>query len=300
MENNFQRSNYFILLAFGAMLIGFAPIFVKWSMLSSSAIAFYRMFFAIPFLFIFNYTVNKRFSFKVNNKSTILYTAFASLAFTTDLTLWHFSMTITSVSNATIIVNSAPIFVAILSFIIFKEKLSKGFLLSFLITYIGIIGLIYFSNNYSNGKFLGDFLCLVAAFFYGVYLLIIAKLGKEKSLNIIFYTTFFCCIFSIIPMIIEGGNIFPASSFEWINLILLAFLCQFGGQYFITHAIGKISASSGSIGLLMQPITATILAVIIFTDQEKLNAIQVIFVLVAMFGIYLARINLSNRQQKQT
>ena len=300
MENNFQRSNYFIILAFGAMLIGFAPIFVKWSMLSSSAIAFYRMFFAIPFLFIFNYTVNKRFSFKVNNKSTILYTAFASLAFTTDLTLWHFSMTITSVSNATIIVNSAPIFVAILSFIIFKEKLSKGFLLSFLITYIGIIGLIYFSNNYSNGKFLGDFLCLVAAFFYGVYLLIIAKLGKEKSLNIIFYTTFFCCIFSIIPMIIEGGNIFPASSFEWINLILLAFLCQFGGQYFITHAIGKISASSGSIGLLMQPITATILAVIIFTDQEKLNAIQVIFVLVAMFGIYLARINLSNRQQKQT
>ena len=300
MENNFQRSNYFILLAFGAMLIGFAPIFVKWSMLSSSAIAFYRMFFAIPFLFIFNYSVNKRFSFKVNNKSTILYTAFASLAFTTDLTLWHFSMTITSVSNATIIVNSAPIFVAILSFIIFKEKLSKGFLLSFLITYIGIIGLIYFSNNYSNGKFLGDLLCLVAAFFYGVYLLIIAKLGKEKSLNIIFYTTFFCCIFSIIPMIIEGGNIFPASSFEWINLILLAFLCQFGGQYFITHAIGKISASSGSIGLLMQPITATILAVIIFTDQEKLNAIQVIFVLVAMFGIYLARINLSNRQQKQT
>ena len=300
MENNFQRSNYFIILAFGAMLIGFAPIFVKWSMLSSSAIAFYRMFFAIPFLFIFNYTVNKRFSFKLNNKSTILYTAFASLAFTTDLTLWHFSMTITSVSNATIIVNSAPIFVAILSFIIFKEKLSKGFLLSFLITYIGIIGLIYFSNNYSNGKFLGDLLCLVAAFFYGVYLLIIAKLGKEKSLNIIFYTTFFCCIFSIIPMIIEGGNIFPASSFEWINLILLAFLCQFGGQYFITHAIGKISASSGSIGLLMQPITATILAVIIFTDQEKLNAIQVIFVLVAMFGIYLARINLSNRQQKQT
>jgi drug/metabolite transporter (DMT)-like permease len=300
MENNFQRSNYFILLAFGAMLIGFAPIFVKWSMLSSSAIAFYRMFFAIPFLFIFNYAVNKRFSFKLNNKSTILYTAFASLAFTTDLTLWHFSMTITSVSNATIIVNSAPIFVAILSFIIFKEKISKGFLLSFLITYIGIIGLIYFSNNYSNGKFLGDLLCLVAAFFYGVYLLIIAKLGKEKSLNIIFYTTFFCCIFSIIPMIIEGGNIFPASSFEWINLILLAFLCQFGGQYFITHAIGKISASSGSIGLLMQPITATILAVIIFTDQEKLNAIQVIFVLVAMFGIYLARINLSNRQQKQT
>ena len=298
MQSNFQRTNYFILLAFGAMLIGFAPIFVKWSMLSSSAIAFYRMFLAIPFLFILNYAVNRRLSFKVNNKSTILYAAFASLAFTTDLTLWHFSMTITSVSNATIIVNSAPIFVAILSFILFKEKLSTGFVFSFVITYSGIIGLIYFSNNYANGKLLGDLLCLVAAFFYGVYLLIISKLGKENSLNIIFYTTFFCCIFSIIPMIVEGGDIFPASNFEWLNLILLAVLCQFGGQYFITHAIGKISASSGSIGLLMQPITATLLAAFIF--NEILNTIQVVFVFVAMFGIYLARINLSNKQRKQT
>tara|TARA_X000001036_G_C20678874_1_gene805188 strand:- start:113 stop:1009 length:897 start_codon:yes stop_codon:yes gene_type:complete len=298
MESNFQRTNYFILLAFGAMLIGFAPIFVKWSMLSSSAIAFYRMFLTIPFLFILNYLINKRLTFKVNNKKTILYTALASLAFTTDLTLWHFSMTITSVSNATIIVNSAPIFVAILSFIIFKEKLSKGFVLSFFITYTGIIGLIYFSNNYINGKFLGDILCLIAALFYGIYLLIISKLGKENSLNIIFYTTLFCCLFSIIPMLIEGGDIFPASNFEWVNLILLAVLCQLGGQYFITHAIGKISASGGSIGLLMQPITATILAAFLF--NEVLNTMQVVFVLVAMFGIYLARINLPNIQGKQT
>ena len=298
MESNFQRTNYFILLSFGAMLIGFAPIFVELSSLSPFAIGFYRMFLTIPFLFAVNYAVNKRFSFKVNNKRTILYAAFASLAFTTDLTLWHFSMTITSISNATIIVNSAPIFVAILSFIIFKEKLSKGFLLSFVITYTGIIGLIYFSNNYINGKVLGDILCLVAAFFYGIYLLIIAKLGKENSLNIIFYTTFFCCIFSVIPMIVGGGIIFPTSNTEWLNLLLLAILCQLGGQYFITHAIGKISASSGSIGLLMQPITATILAAIIF--NQILNTAQIIFVFVAMSGIYLARINLSNTQRNQT
>ena len=291
MESIFQRTNYFILLAFGAMLIGFAPIFVKLSMLSSSAISFYRMFLALPFLFLLNYILNKKFFFTVKNKKTILYAAFASLAFTTDLTLWHFSMDITSVSNATIIVNSAPIFVAILSFIFFKERLTKGFLLSFLVTYIGIVGLIYFSNNYVNGKLLGDILCLIAAFFYGVYLLVIARLGKENSLNIIFYTTFFCCLFSIIPMMIEGGNLIPSSSFEWLNLILMAFLCQFGGQYFITHAIGKISASGASIGLLMQPLTATILAAIIFS--EILTSLQIVFALISLFGIYLARINLN-------
>ena len=298
MKTNFHRTNYFLLLSLGAMLIGFAPIFVKLSSLSSSAIAFYRMFLTIPFLFILNYALNRRYLFHVRNKSTIIYTALASLAFTTDLTLWHYSMNITSVSNATIIVNSAPIFVAVLSFILFKEKLSIEFVTSFLITYIGIIGLIYFSNNYTNGKVFGDILCMVAAFFYAVYLLVIAKLGRENSLNIIFYTTFFCCLFSTIPMVIGGGQVFPSSSSEWINLLLLAVLCQFGGQYLITHAIGKISASEGSIGLLMQPITATILAAFLF--NEILNITQIIFVFFALFGIYLARINLSNKQQKQT
>ena len=298
MKTNFHRTNYFLLLSLGAMLIGFAPIFVKLSSLSSFAIAFYRMFLTIPFLFILNYVINRRYLFHVKNKSTIIYTALASLAFTTDLTLWHYSMNITSVSNATIIVNSAPIFVAVLSFILFKEKLSREFVTSFLITYIGIIGLIYFSNNYTNGKVFGDILCMVAAFFYAVYLLVIAKLGRENSLNIIFYTTFFCCLFSTIPMIIGGGQVFPSSSSEWINLLLLAVLCQFGGQYLITHAIGKISASEGSIGLLMQPITATILAAFLF--NEILNVTQIIFVFFALFGIYLARINLSNKQQKQT
>ena len=256
------------------------------------------MLLTIPFLFGLNYLLNGRFKFHVKNKRTIVYAAFASLAFTTDLTLWHYSMSITSVSNATIIVNSAPIFVAILSFIFFKEKLSKGFVISFLITYLGIVGLIYYSNNYINGKVLGDILCMIAAFFYAVYLLIIARLGKENSLNIIFYTTLFCCLFSIIPMLVEGGSIFPSSKFEWLNLFLLAVLCQMGGQYLITHAIGKISASEGSIGLLMQPITATILAAFLFS--EILNITQIIFVFVALFGIYLARINLSNKQQKQT
>jgi drug/metabolite transporter (DMT)-like permease len=141
---------------------------------------------------------------------------------------------------------------------------------------------------------IGDILCIIAALGYGIYLLIISKLGKETSLNIIFYTTLFCCLFSIIPMSFESGLSFPQTHFEWANLILLAFLCQFGGQFLITIGIGKISASSGSIGLLMQPLTASIFAAIIF--NEILNVTQVIFILITLFGIYLARINLISKE----
>jgi drug/metabolite transporter (DMT)-like permease len=265
---NKNRANYFLLLALGAALIGFAPVFVKWSEMTPSWILFYRMLLALPFLIIFNFSFNKKLFFRVKNKKTILFTALASAGFTIDLILWHWSMSITSVSNATIIINSAPIFVALLTYIFFQESLSLNFVKSFIITYSGIIGLIYFSSNYTNGKILGDLMCLVGAFFYAVYLLVISRLGKEDSINIIFYTTLFCCIFSI----------------------LLAFLCQFGGQFLITHGISNISASDGSIGLLLQPLTATILAAYLF--NELMNITQLIFVGIALFGIYLARLNI--------
>ena len=292
MIKNLQETSYFLMLAFGAMLIGFAPIFVKWSNLSPSAILFWRMLIALPFLIAFNFLKNNQILFRVKNKKTILYSLIAALAFTVDLVLWHYSMNITSVSNATIIVNTAPIFVAILAFLIFKEIPQKGFISSFLVTYVGIIGLIIFSNNYTNGKMIGDILCIIAALGYGIYLLIISKLGKETSLNIIFYTTLFCCLFSIIPMSFESGLSFPQTHFEWANLILLAFLCQFGGQFLITFGIGRISASSGSIGLLMQPLTATILATIIFS--EILNSMQIVFCLITLLGIYKARTALAD------
>ena len=291
MFKNLQGANFFLILSLGAMLIGFAPIFVKWSELSSSAILFWRMFLALPMLAILNYSLNKTFIFSLKNKKTILYTAIASLAFTTDLILWHYSMAITSVSNATIIVNSAPVFVALLAYIIFKEVPAKGFGLSFLITYLGISGLIIFSNNYANGKIIGDLLCVIAAVGYAIYLLIIAKLGKETSLNLIFYTTLFCCIFSILPMMLDSGLNVPASNFEWLNLLLLAFVCQFGGQFLITLGIGKISPSNGSIGLLMQPLTATVLAAFLFS--EWLNLSQIIFAVVTLVGIYFARLSLA-------
>ena len=293
MTENLHRANNFILLAGGAALIGFAPIFVKWSDLSPSWILFYRMLLTLPFLVLLNLFINKRFSFKVRNKSTIIYTAIASAGFTIDLILWHWSMGITSVSNATIIINSAPIFVAFLTFLIFKQRLEKNFLISFLITYAGIVGLIFFSNNYANGKVIGDLMCLLAAFFYAIYLLVISRLGKESSLTVIFYTTFFCCLFSLPFAFIESGLSMPSTKFEWTNLLLLALLCQFGGQFLITYGISNISASDGSIGLLLQPLTATILAAYIF--NELINTSQLVFIFIALFGIYLARLNITKK-----
>ena len=288
--------NFFILLL-GAGLIGLAPLFVRWSELSPSWVVFYRMFLALPFLALINIYFNKSQAFRLRNNKNLLFAAIAALAFATDMSAWHWSIQLTSIANSTIIVNTAPIYVVILGIFLFKESVSGRFLLSFVSTYIGVFGLVYFSNTKTDGALIGDALALMAAFMYATYLLIISKLGKESSINIIFYTTLFTGLFSLIPAFIESREFLPSSKLEIYNLFALAILCQVGGQFFITYSLPRLTASYGSIGLLMQPIIATIFGALIFS--EYLNFTQLGFVVLALVGIYFARLEINPPKGEQ-
>lgn len=290
MSSQLKSAQNFFILCLGASLIGLAPVFVRWSELSPSWSLFYRMFLALPFLALMNLYFNRSAAFKLKSRKHLLLVLVASLAFAGDMSSWHWSLEFTSVANATIFVNTASIYMMIFAVLIFKESVSRRFMLSFMLTFIGVIGLIYFSNTKTEGALIGDGIALVAAFLYAAYLLIISRLGEESSINIIFYTTLFTGIFGLIFALFESKDFLPNSSFQFYNLLAMAILCQVGGQFFITHSLPKIKASFGSIGLLMQPIVATIFGAIVF--YEYLNFIQLSFVILALVGIYFARLEI--------
>jgi drug/metabolite transporter (DMT)-like permease len=99
-------------------------------------------------------------------------------------------------------------------------------------------------------------------------------------------------LFSLPAAFTESSVYMPTEINGWLNLIALAVLCQVGGQYFITIGMPKVKASFAAIGLLMQPITATILGALIM--MEWLTIFQSMFGVLALTGIYLARLELTN------
>jgi len=290
MSSQLKSAQNFFILCLGGSLIGLAPLFVRWSELSPSWNLCYRMFLALPFLGLINIYFNGSKAFKLKNRRHLLLVLVASLAFAGDMSSWHWSLQFTSVANATIFVNTASIYMVIFAVLIFKESISKQFVLSFVLTFVGVLGLIYFSNIKTEGALMGDGIALMAAFLYATYLLIISRLGEESSINIIFYTTLFTGMFGLIFALFESREFLPSSSLQFYNLLAMAILCQVGGQFFITYSLPKIKASLGSIGLLMQPIIATIFGAIVF--YEYLNFIQLSFVILALLGIYFARLEI--------
>ena len=295
MASQLKSAQNLFILMLGAGLIGLAPLFVRWSELSPSWTLFYRMFLALPFLALLNFYYNRSQAFRLKSSRNLMLAFIAAFAFASDMSAWHWSLQFTSVANSTIMVNTAPIYMVLIGVFIFKEPISKKFLLSFALTYIGVIGLVYFSSSRTEGGLLGDAIALLAAFLYATYLLIISRLGKESSINIIFYTTLFTAIFSLIFGLFESRVFMPSSRIQFYNLLTMAILCQVGGQFFITYSLPKISASFGSIGLLMQPVIATIFGAIVF--YEYLNLIQLSFVVLALAGIYIARLELKPKEE---
>ena len=138
MSSQLKSAQNFFILCLGAGLIGLAPLFVRWSELSPSWILFYRMFLALPFLAFLNIYFNRSDAFKLKSKKNFLLVAVASFAFAADMSAWHWSIEFTSVANATIFVNTASVYLVLFGVFVFKESISKNFILSFVLTYVGV------------------------------------------------------------------------------------------------------------------------------------------------------------------
>ena len=274
-----------ILTCIGGCLIGLAPIFVRFSEVGPSFTGFYRFLFATILIFAYGL-----FTKKINYLSfkELAIISIPGLCFGTDIALWHSSIIFTSIAHATLFVNTAPLYVCILGYLLFKDKLNNLFLISLLISLLGVYVLVSNNPNFL-GSYLsfGDLLALLAAFFYAGYLLSINKLSdKFNTFNLIFYSSLFACIPFGIAGLFELDNAIPYSIFGWFNFLGQAIFVQILGQGLVIYGLSKIRPQLSSLLLLFQPITATILGAYFFSETLLIG--QLIGVIILLLGIYLA------------
>ena len=198
----------------------------------------------VPGTSFFNFDksfVEKKFFVIKDPSQTLLISFLGSFAFSLDLILWHYSIHITSIANATIIINIAPIFVAMIYFMFFNEKFSIHFFIGLITTFIGVFGLIFFLKL-SRRKFVWRSNLYSCSH-------VLCHLPFEQALTVIFLTTSFCCFFAFLSGLFENSFVpqAPLNVLEWVNMLSLAIICQVIGVFLITFSIARINASAGSI-----------------------------------------------------
>ena len=279
------------------MCIAFAPIFTVLSTRTESGVgmwdaAFWRVFLAsITFALLFTL---KRQSIRPTRRDFSAGTAWLwlpGLAFAGDFWTWHWSFEHTSVANATLLANTAILWVTLFAWLVWKEKLNRVFLGGAVTAFGGMIVLMLSSTTRipptDGNPVFGDFLALLTAGFYAVYQLSIKRFRGQHSAPVLMFWASAVAALVLLPIAwFDSDPFWPGSSTVWLYLIALAVVSHVCGQGLIAWSMGGLPASLASTSLLVQPVTTALLGVFIL--GQSLVPWQIAGAAIVVIGLFFA------------
>ncbi len=271
----------------GAAAIATAPLFVKVSETGPVATAFWRIALALPFLWAWAAIAQRGVlaaSFAANRRLIIA----AGLFFAADLAVWNWSIVLTSVANATLLANLAPIFVTLAMWAFLSRPPATMFLAGLAAALAGVAVLLGGDLGLGGRALLGDALGVVTAMFYAAYQLAVTRLRAGVATSTLMAWS---GIFMVVPLLAvalaTGESILPATLTGWMLLIGLALIAQVAGQSLIAYAMAHLPATFSSVGLLLQPVMAALYAWVLL--GETLGWIEVAGGVLVLIGIRFAQ-----------
>lgn len=273
-------------LLIGAVGIGFAPIFVRLSDVGPVSSAFWRMTLSLPLLLLLLRFQPRRPARSGRPWLLIV----CGLFFAADLGLWHWSITLTSVANATLFANLNPVFVALGGFLLFGERFTRLFLLGLVLAMSGAVLLVGGDFAWGGAKSLGDLLGVATAVMYAGYFISAKTLRAGYSaIEVLTLSAVFTALALLPAAILGGEQILPQSLDGWLILVGLALISQIMGQGMIVQALATLPAAFSALALLLQPVVAALLAWRLFDEEpgpmELAGAIAILAgILFARFG----------------
>ncbi len=260
-------------------------MFGKWANAPGPVIGFYRIGIATLILLpVFLYR-NRKNGVKFP-MAILLFPILGGIFTALDHGTWNSSLRYTSAANATLLGNTAPLWVALFAWLVFRQKLRGLFWvgLAFALAGAAIVLGSDFIRHPSIG--LGDMLALAAGVFYAGYF-VVTERGRQK-MDTLSYVWMVDLIAAFTLLLISLGMRMPLTGYppqSYLAFLGAALVSQVGGYLAIGYALGHLSASVVAPTLIGQPVVTALLAIPLL--GEALRTEQWIGGLVVLVGIYL-------------
>lgn len=208
--------------------------------------------------------------------------------FAGDLAVWHWSIILTSVANATLLANLAPIVVTAVAWAVYAERPRPVFLAGLVTALCGTALLIGANFGHGGSALAGDGLGLITAMFYAGYQMTVTRLRAAVSTASLMAWSSSVMALLLLPVAwLSGDTLLPHSVYGWGLLLGLALIAQAAGQSLIAYAMAHLPGVFSSVGLLLQPVMAALFAWLLL--GEVLGPLQFAGGLLVLSGIALAR-----------
>jgi len=249
-------------LAVGALALGVSALLVRWAAAPGPVTGFYRMGLAslvlAPFALRSRNARNGRRWPAPGKRLALL----AGLALAIDLSLWNTAVNLTTVANATLFANTAPLWVALGAWLLFREHLRPLFWGGLALTLLGaaFIAGVDFLRHANLGW--GDLLALGASLFYAAYYLITQR-GRQH-LPALPYVWMAGTASTAVLLVVSLALGMPLTGYPpstYLAFLGLALVTQVIGYLAVAYALGHLPASIVSPTMVSQPVISGLLAI---------------------------------------
>ena len=280
------------------VLFGTAAIFIRFlGGVDAVSIAFWRLVVGCLALVSLLIILKKSFHFgHVRNglKDILVLSFFLTLHFIFFIS----AVKDTTILNATILVNTTPLFSVFVSAFVFKLKPSHVAVLGLVISFVGVFTIAVAETSVASeaqstavlsSSLKGDVEAVLAALVESVYLNYGRKIRSEMSiLSIMTPMYFFCALYvGLLSLPLTGGAlVLPASILSILSILGLGILSTAVAHTLYFSSLSNLKSFETATMALLEPIGATVLGISLFQEiPAPLFMVGATMILIGIFFV---------------
>ena len=255
--------------------------------LSPLGIIYIRLIFGILAALLIAFSRKRNFALNKKDVKGIVILALISI---THLWIQVTGMQYTSASNTGWIIGIVPVIMAIMGYLIYKERMTGIQLVGAVIAFGGLIVLIS-KGDLTSLNFIsnfGDLLVLGSAFTWSIYSFYGRKVTLDYPPSLTILYLFLTMFILLSPFTLSGAffeNVNSLSSVDWGALLFLGILCSGLAYVLWAEAMSELPANRVGAFLYLEPFVTVFTAWLLL--KEQITLLMMISGIVIIIGVIM-------------
>ncbi|AJI57720.1 DMT family transporter [Francisella philomiragia] len=277
-----NRDFFIILFALSNLIV--ASVLIRYSEVGPIASFGYRLL--LPCIFLYSFLAITKDEEKLSKKSLYI-AALTGFFLALDLAFYSISLIYTSIAEASLLTNLCPFITTFIAIIFLKEKVSLKYYLVLLVAFIGLL-LLMSQAGLSSQHLLGNWLAIISAVFYALFIIFSKKLRDSCStFRMMFIASLSGSVVLFILAFIFNEQIIPTTARGIAILLAIALFGHLLGNILYISRIKHISLAMSSLVLLIGPVFALLYGYVLF--RETFSIQQLVGMFIIILSVYLGK-----------
>jgi drug/metabolite transporter (DMT)-like permease len=281
-------------IALGVAGIAAGTVLVRFSEVGPLATAFWRLALAWPVLAALAMATRA-------GPAPLRGSALVGVCFGIDLAFYHLAIGLTTVANACLLSNLAPVVVTLVAVALGWGRRGWATWAALAVALAGALLLTRGSGHGGEARLLGDLFGILSALAYAAYQLAANRIRRDgaDTLRTMAHAALAGALMLLPLALLRGETVLPATREGWLVVIAMALVAQALGQTLIVWSLAHLAPGFSSLTLLGQPALVAVVAWPLFA--EPLSALQIAGAAVLLAGVCWARqVHASDAQEIRT